>query len=141
MNKEGSIILLHHNPDDCTALCKSLTSSVYNNKCIGFTESGEATQYIVDNLSDIFILLQSTATPSVEIPNTRNMVYMHETFDTTKLPYTLLMLTQPKVTEKQYTFIHSYYIPDTVEKVTTTLSQVVAFWRDHMFPPKVMPVV
>jgi len=141
MNKQGTIILLDTNQDDCTTLCKSLTSLGHNNKCIGFTNSAEATQYMRDNLSDIFILLQSTGTPSVEIPNTRNMVYMHETFDSAKLPYMLLMLTQPQFTEKQHTFIHSYYIPDTVEKVNTTLSLVVSFWRDHVFPPKVMPFV
>ena len=142
MKKEGTVILLDADEEHCKALRKGLLLAGHKNKCVGFTNSAEAAAYLRENLHNVFILLQSTGTPGVEIANTRNMVYLHESFDTEKLPYMLLILTQPKdCKEEQHTFVHSYYRNDTPENLTKTLSDVLSFWKEQLFPPKIRSFV
>lgn len=144
MKKDGTVILLGTDEERCDALCKALSSLGHKNKCVGFTNSVEASTYLRDNLSDIFIVLQSTGMPGIEIANTRNMVYLHEAFDSDKLPYMLLILT-PLIpimpgSEAQHTFVHCYYKESDLKELTETLSGVLHFWQEQIFPPKVKPL-
>jgi hypothetical protein len=142
MKKDGTIIFLDTDEEYCKALCKGLLQAGHKNECVWFTNAAEAAGYLRDNLNSIFILLQSTNTQGIEIANTRNMVYMHESFDTTMLPYMLLILTQPKHDkEEQHTFVHCYYKPDNAQGLPKTLSQVVHFWKEQVFPPKIRPFI
>lgn len=139
MKKDGTIIIIDTDQHHCNQISNSLKASGHKNKCVGFTDAAEAANYLRDNIADMFLLLQNSATPGVVIANTRNMVYLHESFDTNKLPYMLLILTEPEQDEPQHTFVHCYYKPDSAEGLAETLSKVSSFWKEQVFPPRVRP--
>ena len=139
MNKNGTILLLDNSNEDATLLHKGIKKLGHKNELLFFDDAESAGQHLRENLTDVFMLLQNSTTPSVQIPDTRNMVYMHEKFDTDKIPYIFLVLGQNKLPQNGlHTFVHCYYKPAAVDELTITLSTVVDFWKDHVFPPRVM---
>ncbi len=138
MNKGGNIILLDENVDNGNFLCKGLEGFGLKNKVICFDGAEAAGQYLRENLTDMFMLLQSSTSPAVHVPDTRNMVYMHEKFKTDTIPYMFLVLGNNKLPQKGlHTFVHCYYKPAPLNELTGTLSNVISFWKDHVFPPRV----
>jgi hypothetical protein len=138
VNKNGKIILLD-NDSTHDALCNGLKELGYTNDVICFDDAEKAGYYLRENQLDVFLLLQSSSSPAVQVPDTRNMIFMHESFKTDNIPYTFLVLTKEKLpTGRVHTFIHCYYKPAPIEEVAQTITQVIAFWKDHVFPPRVV---
>lgn len=137
MKKDGTILLLDINKEHCSQASEGIKAAGFRNNVVYFTAADEAASYVRENIRDIFMVMQSTATQAVDIPHTRNMVYMHEKFDTEKVPYMFLLLNQKTPLDKAHTFVHCYYKPDTADNQEETLVNVVSFWKDHVFPPKV----
>lgn len=136
MNKGGKIILVETDPDKTEQICHELTTVGHKNEMHCFTSSDEAGEFIRENLNDIFILLQSTNAPAIQMPDTRNMVYMHEKFKTDLLPYMFLVLTKNKTPlNVLHTFVHCYFKSE--DGVPQVLGGVVSFWKEHIFPPRV----
>lgn len=141
MKKDGTIVVLDTNEEHCRLIHESVKAEGFKNNIVCFTNADEAGDYVKTNVPDIFIILQSTLTHALEIPHTRNMVYMHEKFDTDKIPYMFLLLHQRNPVDKAHTFVHTYYKPDEAGKQEDTLVAVISFWKDHVFPPKVNSMV
>jgi hypothetical protein len=138
MKKDGTIILLDTDDDHSRQVCDHIKAAGFKNEFVCFTTSGEAATYIKENTTDIFILMQSTLTDAIEIEDSRNMIYMHEKFDTERIPYMFLILANQNLpVNTAHTFVHCYYKPDTPVNLAASLSNVIEFWKDHMFPPKV----
>ena len=138
MNKDGSIILLDTNTDNLSFLRDTLKLPGHKNELVYFSDANEAGVYIRENVSGAFLLLQNTEAPGIQLPDTRNMVYMHENFKTDALPYMFLVLTKDRTPlNTPHTFIHCYYKPDTVLDIAKLLVRVVDFWKGHVFPPRV----
>jgi len=138
MNKDGKIILLDTDSEHRDFLCGYLEATGHKNDMVCFSDAEEAAAYLRDHLRDVFMFLQSTNSAGVQIPNTRNMIYMHEKFKTDILPYMFLVLTvNNTLVEADYKFVHSYYKFTEPQIVSQTLGEVIDFWKDHMFPPKV----
>lgn len=139
MNKNGKIILLDSDNASTDALCSSLKALGHKNEVLCFDDAEAAGYYLRQNQADVFLLLQNSASESVQVPDTRNMVYMHEKFKTDAVPYMFLVLTNDRLpTGRLHTFVHCYYKPAPLTEVTATLGDVVAFWKDHVFPPRVV---
>lgn len=138
MNKSGKIILLD-NSGNTKILCDSLKQLGHKNEIDCFDDAEAAGNYLRENLQDVFMLLQDNTSAAVQVPDTRNMVFMHEKFDTEEIPYMFMVLTKTKQpVERLHTFIHCYYKPDSnSNQLTDTLGKVVNFWKDHVFPPRV----
>ncbi|KGO91577.1 hypothetical protein [Flavobacterium subsaxonicum] len=141
MNKDGTIVVLEADNDNRDFICQQIKALRYKNDVMCFSSSDEAGTYMRNNILDVFILLQSTNAPGIEVPDTRNMVYMHEKFKTDVLPYIFLVLTKSRTQlNSLHTFVHAYYKPDTeVNELANVLKGVIDFWKDHVFPPKVSP--
>lgn len=137
VNKNGTIILLDNKSDNSDFLCSSLKKTGHKNEVLCFNDAEAAGQYLRENLTDVFILLQSSTSPGVQVPNTRNMVYMHEKFKSDTIPYMFLVLATEKLPQGLHTFVHCYYKPAPLNELTETLTNVVNFWKDHVFPPRV----
>lgn len=130
--------MLDNSSDTTDFLCSSLKSSGLKNKVVCFNDAEAAGHYLLENLADVFMLLQNSASPAVQVPDTRNMVFMHEKFKTDKIPYLFLVLAKHKPAQTGvHTFIHCYYKHAPLEDLTKTLLHVISFWRDHVFPPRV----
>jgi len=140
MNKDGKILLLDVNDNSNDFLCKRLKGLGYKNEIHCFTSSEEAGEYVRNNIMDTFILLQNADAPGIQVPDTRNMIYMHEKFRTDVVPYMFLVLTKNRTPlNALHTFVHCYYKPIPAEDIIETLENVIDFWKDHVFPPKVSP--
>jgi hypothetical protein len=138
MNKDGKIVLLDVDEGSKDFLCQQIKTFRYKNEVICFSSSEEAGDYMRNNILDVFLLLQSTNTPGIQVHDTRNMVYMHEKFKTDVLPYMFLVLTKSKTPlNSLHTFVHCYYKPADPTELIETLRDVVDFWKDHVFPPKI----
>lgn len=138
MNKEGKILVIDASNNNRDFLCRHLKGLGYKNEVLCFSSSQEAGDYMRENIPDIFVMMQSTEAPGIEVPDTRNMVYMHEKFKTDVLPYMFLVLTKSKTAlNSLHTFVHCYYKPAEQQELKETLENVVNFWKDHVFPPKV----
>lgn len=138
MNKEGKIILLDIDEEHREFLCGYLKSIGHKNEMLCFSDAQEAASYVNDNILDIFMFLQSSNSAGVQIPNTRNMIYMHEKFKVEILPYMFLVLsTEARIAGEVHKFVHCYYKFTEPQIVSKTLADVVDYWKDHIFPPKV----
>lgn len=138
MKKNGTIILLDTDEDHSRQVCDHIKAAGFKNEFVCFTTSDEASAYIQQNIDDTFIVMQSTLTDAIEIKDSRNMIYMHEKFDTERVPYMFLILANQSLPlNATHTFVHCYYKPDTAEKLANTLISVIEFWKDHVFPPRV----
>jgi len=140
MKKDGTILLIDSDETHGTQVCNGMQAAGFKNNFVCLADAHEAGDYISKNIHDIFIVMQSMATSAITIENTRNMVYMHEKFDTEKVPYMFLLLTNNKLPETgSHTLVHCYYKPDTTQSLANSLGNVISFWKDHVFPPKVAP--
>ena len=138
MNKDGKILLLDVNDNSNDFLCKRLKGLGYKNEIHCFTSSEEAGEYVRNNIMDTFILLQNADAHGIQVPDTRNMIYMHEKFKTDAVPHMFMVLTKDRqLTGRLHTFVHCYYKPAPVNELAATLGTVVDFWKDHVFPPRV----
>ena len=138
MNKNGTIILLDNDSISINGICTGLKALGHKNEIHCFNDSDAVGYYLAENQADVFLLLQSTASPGVQVPDTRNMVFMHESFNTDIIPHTFLVLTKKQLlTGRLHTFIHCYYKPAAHNKVIEILAGVIDFWKDHVFPPRV----
>jgi hypothetical protein len=137
VNKNGTIIVLDNSSENGDLLCKSLARLGHKNKTLCFDDAGAAGHYLRENLTDVFLLLQNSTSPGVHVPDTRNMVYMHEKFKTDTIPYMFLVLAKDRLPAGLHTFVHCYYKPAAINELTETLANVVNFWKDHVFPPRV----
>jgi hypothetical protein len=138
LNKNGTIIVLDSDSDNIDALCKSLKGLGHNNDVLCFHDAETAGYYMREHLLDVFILLQNSTSPAVHVPDTRNMVFIHEKFNTDTIPYMFLILTKDRHPQTGlHTFVHCYYKSAEVSELKETLASVVNFWKDHIFPPKV----
>ncbi|TRW22545.1 hypothetical protein FMM05_16835 [Flavobacterium zepuense] len=140
MNKDGKILLLDVDANSKDFLCRRLKGLGYKNDVLCFSTSEEAGDFLRNNMLETFILLQNSDAPGIQVPDTRNMIYMHEKFRTDVLPYMFLVLTKNKTPlNALHTFVHCYYKPVAPEEIIETLENVIDFWKDHVFPPKVAP--
>ena len=138
MNKNGKIILLDSDKASNDALCSSLKALGHKNEVLCFDDAEAAGYYLSENSLDVFLLLQNNTSQAVQIPDTRNMVYMHEKFKTDAVPHMFMVLTKDRqLTGRLHTFVHCYYKPAPVNELAATLGTVVDFWKDHVFPPRV----
>ena len=138
MKKNGTIVLLDNDTAASDVICNGLKALGHRNEILCFDDSEAVAQYLADNQLNVFLLMQSTTSPGVQVPDTRNMVFMHESFNTDDVPYSFLVLTKQRLlTGRLHTFIHCYYKPAAVNNVIETLAGVIAFWKDHVFPPRV----
>lgn len=138
MNKNGTIILLDNSKDNSDILCKGLESLGHKNNVVCFNDAEAAGLYLRENLTNVFILLQSSFSTTVEVPDTRNMIFIHEKFKTDTVPYMFLVLTKDRLPDSGlHTFVHCYYKPVELNELKDTLANVVNFWKDHVFPPRV----
>ena len=138
VNNNGTIILLDNGIEAGSFLHKGLKELGHKNQLLLFDDAESAGEYLRQNIANVFMLLQSNTTPGVQIPNTRNMVYMHEKIDTDKIPYIFLVLSENILPQNGlHTFVHCYYKPVAVHELITTLNNVIDFWKDHVFPPRI----
>jgi len=138
MNKEGKIIVLDSDREHRDFLCGYLKAIGHKNELVCFSDAHEAAVFLKDNLLDVYMFFQSTNSPGVQLPNTRNMVYMHEKFKIDILPYMFLVLsTEARVKGELHKFVHTYYKFTEPQIVSQTLAEVIDYWKDHVFPPKV----
>ena len=139
VNKNGTIILLDTDNIAGDVLCDGIKALGHKNDIMCFDDSEAVGNYLVRNQSEVFLLLQNSASPGVEIPDTRNMVFMHESFKTDSIPYTFLVLTKERLQNgRLHTFVHCYYRMSDERELIDTLATVIAFWKDHVFPPRVV---
>lgn len=141
MKKDGTIILVDTDADHSRQVCDHIKASGFRNEFACFTTSADVSAYVDENITDIFMLMQSTLTDAITIADTRNMIYMHEKFNTESVPYMFLILANQSLPNVAHTFVHCYYKPDTVEHLSATLINVIDFWKDHVFPPRVNHVI
>ena len=138
MNKNGTIVLLDNNTEANDVVCNGLKALGHRNEILCFDDSEAVANYLADNQLNVFLVLQSTASPGVHVPDTRNMIFMHESFKTDDIPYTFLVLTKQRLlTGRLHTFVHCYYKSAAVSHVIETLAGVIDFWKGHVFPPRV----
>ncbi|MFL9845050.1 hypothetical protein [Flavobacterium rhizosphaerae] len=138
MNKEGKIILIDSNIENSDHLSKCLNSMGHKNEISVFSDTDSAGKYIRDNIPDIFVVFQSTATPRIEVPDTRNMVYMHEKFNMDEIPY-MFLINSAKGKAPMQVFVHCYYRSSDKILLSEILCDIALFWKDHIFPPKIQP--
>jgi len=139
VNKNGTILLLDNDNAAGNILCDGLKALGHKNEVLCFTDPKAVAHYLIENQPDVFLLLQNTTSPGVQVPDTRNMVFMHESFKTDAIPYTFLVLTKNRLlTGRLHTFVHCYYKPAALGEVLETLASVIAFWKDHVFPPRII---
>jgi len=138
VNKNGTIVLLDNNTEANDVICNGLKALGHRNEILCFDDSEAVANYLANNQLNVFLLLQSTTSPGVNIPDTRNMIFMHESFKTDDIPHTFLVLTKQRLLiGRLHTFIHCYYKPAAVSNVVESLTSAIAFWKDHVFPPRV----
>lgn len=138
LNKNGTIVLLDNDTAASDVICNGLKALGHRNEILCFDDSEAVAQYLADNQLNVFLLMQSTTSPGVQVPDTRNMIFMHESFNTDNVPYSFLVLTKQRLlTGRLHTFVHCYYKPAALSHVIETLTGVVDFWKDHVFPPRV----
>jgi len=138
MNKNGTILLLDNNTAASDDICNGLKKLGHRNDVICFDDSEAVSTYLAENQSDVFMVLQNSVSAGVQVPDTRNMIFMHESFKTDDIPYTFLVLTKQRLlTGRLHTFVHCYYKSAAVSHVIETLAGVIDFWKGHVFPPRV----
>ena len=137
MNKEGKIVLIDSHERNRAYLEGCLKGVGSKNEVVAFGDTESAQEYVAKHLSEIFLLLQSTESPRLEVPDTRNMIYMHEKFNNAELPYMFIVNTSPGDPKGLKAFIHCYYKSSDNPTLSDTLCDVVLFWKEHIFPPKI----
>ena len=137
MNKSGKILLLEPDSEICGTVCDKLTAIAGKNEVLCFSDIEAATQYITTNVSDVFVVLQNFTSPGMQLPDSRNMVYMHEKFNVDSIAYMFLVQSKEETLEDGlHTFIHCYYKPLDVHKLLKVFEDIIDFWKDHVFPSR-----
>jgi len=137
MNKSGKILLVETHAETCGYLCGKLNSIAGSNEVVCFSSVDDASQYLNQHASDIFIVLQNFSSPALALSNSRNMVYMHEKFNIDSIAYMFLVQSkEDTVNNGLHTFIHCCYRPQNVPELPVVLEDVIAFWKEHVFPAR-----
>ncbi|MXN91385.1 hypothetical protein GR160_09100 [Flavobacterium sp. Sd200] len=137
LNKNGNIVVLDNSKDNAALIGTAINEAGHKNKVVLFDDAEAAGHYLRENQKEVFMVLQNNATPAIQLPDSRNMVYMNEKFKSNAIPYMFLVLTEHEKPTGRHTFIHCYYKTDEITGLSETLTSVVDFWKDHVFPPRV----
>ncbi len=135
MNKDGQILLVETDPHACGQLCTALNRLQVANEILCFSDIDKASQYLKEKYEDVFLVLQNVAAPGLQLPKSRNMVYMHEKFNVPEVAYMFLIHPNTADTPPKHTFIHCYYRLAALETMSNLFQNIVEYWNNYVFPP------
>ncbi len=128
-------MLVETDTHNCGQLHAMLNALHIHNTVVCFSDTDEATHYLKRHHKDVFLVLQNVASPGLQLPDSRNMVYMHEKFNVPEVAY--MFLIHPRNTEGEnhhHTFVHCYYREGNTEKLMRLFQSVIEYWQEHLFP-------
>jgi hypothetical protein len=138
MNKSGKILLLEPDTETCGFLPGMLQATAGKNEVVCYSDINDANHYLNENVSDVFLVLQNLSSQALHLPESRNMVYMHEKFNIESIAYMFLVQSKEEtLKDGLHTFIHCYYKPQNPAGLAKVLEMVIDFWKDHIFPVRV----
>lgn len=134
MEKNGTILLVENDAHTCGQLCTVLNSLRIPNEVVCFSDTEKATQYLTQNYKNVFVVLQNVASPGLQMPNSRNMVYMHEKFNVPEVAYMFLIHPLNTQESHKHTFVHCYYRIIENGNLSNLFTGIIEYWKAHLFP-------
>jgi hypothetical protein len=131
MDKDGKILLVETNTQACAQLEEALNGLNMPNSVACFTDSDQASEYLNTHYNEVFMVLQNAASPGLQLPESRNMVYMHEKFNVPEVAYIFLVQSN----KLKRTFVHCYYRMVQPEKLRNVFTEIINYWKDQVFNP------
>jgi hypothetical protein len=136
MKKNGTILLVEEDAATGSQLCDVLNDLRVPNPVVYFSDTQEATQYLIQNHEDVFVVLQNAASPGLYLPESRNMVYMHEKFNVPEVAYMFLIHPTKANDAQNHTFVHCYYRLTADSNLKQLFTDIVKYWKEHLFPAR-----
>jgi hypothetical protein len=132
MEKDGKILLVETDEQACGQLADVLSGLHMANETVCFSNAETASEYLSKNYNDIFMVLQNVASPGLQLPDSRNMIYMHEKFNIAEVAYVFLIHPNaPK--EKTHTFVHCYYRTAPAINLKKVFAELITYWKAQIF--------
>lgn len=135
MDKDGKILLVETDTHACAQLGEVLNTLHIPNEVVCFSNAAQASEYLNKNYKDVFLVLQNVASPGLQLPNSRNMVYMHEKFNIPEVAYVFLIHPHAPAGQTRHTFLQCYYRGTDTGSLKKVFSEMVTYWKAQVFNP------
>ena len=133
MYKNGKIILVEPDPHACGSFRTILHGLGLPNEVVCFSDVAMATEYLSTQYTDVFLVLQNAESDALQLPNSRNMIYMHEKFNIPEIACMFLILPHQENAQAQHTFVHTYYRSSDANALKTIFSGIAEHWKAQVF--------
>ncbi|KOS06812.1 hypothetical protein AM493_12840 [Flavobacterium akiainvivens] len=135
MDKDGKILLVETDEQVCGELNELLAGLNIPNEVECFTDAAKASGYLNMHYNEVFLVLQNAASPGLQLPDSRNMVYMHEKFNISEVAYVFLIHPKALKGKPAHTFVHCYYRTMDTQNLKRVFTDIINYWKDQVFSP------
>lgn len=133
MYKDGKIILVEPDLHACGSLRTILQGLSLPNEVVCFNDVAMASEFLSAQYTNVFLVLQNAESDALQLPNSRNMIYMHEKFNIPEIACMFLILPQQENAKAQHTFVHTYYHNSDAHALKNIFSGIAEHWKAQVF--------
>ncbi|PQJ08947.1 response regulator [Flavipsychrobacter stenotrophus] len=137
MNKQGPIIIIEDDADDCEVLKSIFEDLNYENEIVFFTDGEKALEYLKVTELFPFLILSDVNLPKLDGFELRSMIYTNNELCKKCIPYLFFStgVSQKAVYDAYTMSVQGFFLkPSNYTEVTDTIKAIVTYWQKCYAP-------